>query len=616
MPKSLIVLLGGVAVCSVALASGCTKDLELGSKRFACETPADCPGQICDPVAKVCKLPGEDVANLIPGDVPTPDAPAPDGAAPDAVADTPGPDAVPDAVVDVDLGPQPTCQQYCDAVMAACGDGSSPVTTQYASTEQCLSICETSFYDGADVDVRGYENQPTGNTIACRLDQANKAAASYSAAVQHCDGAGFSGGNICGSWCDLYCQLDTAHCGNFASSDECSIACAGLADTGLPTSLDGDTVQCRLYHYMASGLDKPGSADTHCGHALVASAGDVCGTEVLAPSCSEYCAAVTTNCTGVFQQFSSTTECESACGTLAKLDAGLPYEKDTNTIGCRLFHARAAEHDPIFHCPAAGIYSNDTCGTWCDNYCHLTQSNCTGANELFTDADACQTTCAGYSDLGSPGDPTGDSVQCRAYHILVAGLDASSATTHCPHGQPDGFDLEHCQGDIPAPTCEAYCTQVMANCPAGGANEQFANETACLSYCNDQAQLDAGSFQDSDRNTIGCRLNAARNASVDPDTWCVAAGNTGGGVCGSFCDNYCHLAQTVCTDDPAPDGLYANADECILACAGFPTTGAIGDTSGNSVQCRIYHAIAASLASPDVHCPHAGPDGANQCVDP
>ena len=117
---------------------GCTKDLEIDVKYFACQTNADCVDSVCDPLAKVCRFPGEDVSRFNLGDL------------------GPGGDRGPDIPADVDPGEPVTCQDYCDGVMAACGESASnPVTGQYVNLTSCLSICETSMYDGGAIDIRG-----------------------------------------------------------------------------------------------------------------------------------------------------------------------------------------------------------------------------------------------------------------------------------------------------------------------------------------------------------------------------------------------------------------------------------------------------------------------------
>lgn len=612
-----------VAVMAFAIAPGCSKDLGLDSTRFSCQTDDDCPGKVCDPLAKVCKAPGEDVsvlnldATVTDTQQDTPIDVAVDGT-PDIAADV-----IADLPPDVPTGPPPTCVEYCDVVIAACGSSNdNPVIGQYVSVEQCLSVCQSSFFDGAGVDIRGNKGATTGNTLACRLSHAvaaqgkttDSATVKYAAAVANCEAAGYTGGNTCGSWCDTYCHLNTAHCStNYPDEPTCQTACAGLSVEGTPKDIDDDTLHCRVYHAITAGLNKPGSADTHCGHVAVEPSDGTCSVPTADPNCVDYCLAMNTHCTGdYFAQYGGDkAACESTCGNLAKFKPGSVLEKDTNTIGCRLYHAKAAQHDPIFHCPAATTESNGTCGTWCDNYCDLASSGCTGANALFTNDEACQTACAEFPEDGAPGDGIGDTVQCRSYHLLIAGADEGAATEHCPHGSVES-DIDHCTGAFPEPTCDELCTILDATCTAG--DQLFPNNTACLNYCYTQAVLDPGSFQDTHLNTVGCRITAAKNASEDPETWCPVAGTSGGGQCGSLCKNYCDLALNVCVDD---DALYVNEDECFFACAGF-TDGELGDTKGNTTHCRIYHLLAAASNPPTSvtdHCPHAGAIPTSQCVE-
>jgi hypothetical protein len=68
---------------------------------------------------------------------------------------------------------------------------------------------------------------------------------------------------------------------------------------------------------------------------------------------------------------------------------------------------------------------------------------------------------------------------------------------------------------------------------------------------------------------------------------------------------------------------YTSNDICKGVCAGFTAPGMLGDTTGDTLGCRIYHAGAAA-GNPMLHCPHAGPSGgdkdpngtAGQCGEP
>ena len=121
---------------------------------------------------------------------------------------------------------------------------------------------------------------------------------------------------------------------------------------------------------------------------------------------------------------------------------------------------------------------------------------------------------------------------------------------------------------------------------------------ACLAFCND-APWAAGTTADAAGNTIGCRQYHAVAAANNEH--CTHAGPTGADVCGRWCDVYCAEMLDACPT------TYADLATCAAACALFPTGGTIGAATGNTVQCRIYHAGAANN---DAHCDHADADSA------
>ncbi len=192
----------------------------------------------------------------------------------------------------------------------------------------------------------------------------------------------------------------------------------------------------------------------------------------------------------------------------------------------------------------------------------------------------------------------------------MAGSDGeSSAAIHCPHGGEDGGGV--CVP--PTPTCASYCDTITANCT--DANAQYADHDACMAYCQTWASLEAGTAADTDVNTIGCRTYHAGVAADDPGLHCDHAGPSGGGVCGTWCDNYCDLMDHNCTGANAQYSWY---DHCQNACAFMDDTDVAGATGGNTVQCRIYHAGVAGSdvdnGSAATHCPHAGESGDGVCA--
>jgi hypothetical protein len=76
-----------------------------------------------------------------------------------------------------------------------------------------------------------------------------------------------------------------------------------------------------------------------------------------------------------------------------------------------------------------------------------------------------------------------------------------------------------------------------------------------------------------------------------------------------LCDQYCDAIMANCT---GANVAYADKAACKSACASLPATGMDGDMSGNTVQCRIYHAGVAKT-DPATHCPHAAENGGDVC---
>jgi hypothetical protein len=152
-----------------------------------------------------------------------------------------------------------------------------------------------------------------------------------------------------------------------------------------------------------------------------------------------------------------------------------------------------------------------------------------------------------------------------------------------------------------------YCDTVTALCPG-----VFTDTDACLSHCWLWAKLPVGGEATYEANSIACR---GTHATSDQADTCDFAGPSGGGQCGSWCDNYCHLALQNCTGDHT---LYGSLAECAAACALFPTHGAEGDEDGDTVQCRIHFlGLAASMpgVTEGAYCPRGSVDGGGSCVD-
>jgi hypothetical protein len=175
--------------------------------------------------------------------------------------------------------------------------------------------------------------------------------------------------------------------------------------------------------------------------------------------------------------------------------------------------------------------------------------------------------------------------------LLLAAAAALAAA--CGDGGDAGPDA------APA-TCEAYCDSILDACV--GELAQFADRAQCLSVC---AAWPAGAPGERSGNSRECRTYYAAAAISDATTYCVSAGPSGAGACGTACEGFCSVVTTACT---GADAAYDSEQACLDACAGIDDTEPYdaADVSGDSLSCRLYHA-AVALVDPATHCPHTQP---------
>ena len=68
----------------------------------------------------------------------------------------------------------------------------------------------------------------------------------------------------------------------------------------------------------------------------------------------------------------------------------------------------------------------------------------------------------------------------------------------------------------------------------------------------------------------------------------------------------------------AANAQYKDAAECTAACGMLDAAGKLGkegETMGDTVGCRQYHAGVAGMMMPETHCAHGGPFGGGACGD-
>jgi hypothetical protein len=101
-----------------------------------------------------------------------------------------------------------------------------------------------------------------------------------------------------------------------------------------------------------------------------------------------------------------------------------------------------------------------------------------------------------------------------------------------------------------------------------------------------------------------------------PPTDTPSTEDTGGGdedapvTPGNDCATLCAAVTANCSADNIQ---YMDAAQCAAYCAAAAwPAGDVGDMTGNTIACRIYHAGVAA-GDPDTHCGHAGPTGGSVC---
>lgn len=181
------------------------------------------------------------------------------GALRDAGADESDGGGESDGGADPDAGTP--CERLCSTVLAACPDRASEDAVSYAvydSRFTCLEQCTRL--------PLGEPDDQTGNSVYCRLNNAALAELLPGERASACPAASAGGDGICGDNCEGYCVLMAQICpGSFTSAEACRRDCASVPDVGGFDihDIEGNTLQCRLYHLAAATV----SPINHCPHA-------------------------------------------------------------------------------------------------------------------------------------------------------------------------------------------------------------------------------------------------------------------------------------------------------------------------------------------------------------
>jgi len=320
------------------------------------------------------------------------------------------------------------CKDYCAVVMEAC-KGEDAV---YATLGQCLGVC-------ALLDL-GDPEEPRGNTVACRADQAKNA---LTEPQGYCRSAGPGGNGACGSDCEAYCQVFPKTCKDkyeYSSTEQCLTTCGALTEQNSYNIDDdhdhkGDTVECRLVHTASATVDPV----KHCPHAPLRPSGEWCvGPEDQPPTCQQYCDIELAACKGKNAQYESPEQCLAVCNALPP---GVNPDTAVNTMACRRYHSFNAITGADQHCSHSGPTGDGHCGDLtkqpsdgftsnCESYCVLVAQACDeDFKSTYGDADGCMAACieldgaAPDSHYAAPGADQRKGLDCRVVYTARALLE-------------------------------------------------------------------------------------------------------------------------------------------------------------------------------------------------
>jgi plastocyanin len=343
---------------------------------------------------------------------------------------------------------------------------------------------------------------------------------------------------------------------------------------------------------------------TACEDGSVCTTGDACTGGVCLPgaatSCDDANPCTTDSCdkTAGCQHSDNVAACDdkNACTTTDMCMLGVCVGMGAKV--CSDANACTTDScDPVQACTFAAAATNCDDGNAC-----TTSDNCVG------------TVCTAGTALGCD-----DSNACTVDSCVPAtGCAHANANdgTVCDDGNAqtsgDACKTGLCVGSLPGsptPTCEDYCTKVQAACT--GSVAQYASNQDCLDYCKTLGKFPAGTATDAGGDTIGCRTNQAGQAKdvTSAGIHCPSAGKSGGGVCGTLCENLCQVAGANCAT------TFSSASDCASKCAGASATGPVDATSGATVQCYLHYAALAGTNAAmcsGVAIPNAS---GGQCVD-
>lgn len=143
----------------------------------------------------------------------------------------------------------------------------------------------------------------------------------------------------------------------------------------------------------------------------------------------------------------------------------------------------------------------------CESYCTTISETCTGDMQQYGTTQQCLDVCATLTP-GSVDDDQDNTVGCRLHYANEAAEDPEG---FCRAAGPGGDEI--CGGD-----CQGFC-QIQSEACVGD-DEQFANNTDCISACTNFDDSVPYSSNVVDGDSRACRLYHLTVAATNPEVHC------------------------------------------------------------------------------------------------
>jgi hypothetical protein len=257
----------------------------------------------------------------------------------------------------------------------------------------------------------------------------------------------------------------------------------------------------------------------------------------------------------------------------------------------------------------------------CIEYCDTAKSVCQTALDgtvvpsgiLYLSDEACLATCARMPLTGADQN----SVACRMQQLRFVDT-GEDVQRYCANAGPGGNGA--CGSN-----CENYCRLFKSACEDEFEKYSPTSEgddgiSVCVNKClglSDTGLFDVSKSSSGNYygDTLQCRLVHTSSSMLDPKTHCSHGEFKPVDKClddkmaTPDCKKFCHLEVTECANFP----MYESEAQCQAVCEALPS-GHVGDTTENTVGCRMYHSYN-SMLDPKSHCAHTSPDGDGHCGD-